>query len=57
MFDLLEISRADCNRHLTNSVGQRTNEAKKAAAEPARAFSKEFRSLTFSFLIILHIPF
>ncbi len=44
MFALFDISLADCSRHLTNSVGQRTREAKKAADEPARAFSNEFNS-------------
>ncbi len=34
---------------MTNSVGQRTNEAKKAAEEPASAFSKLFKSFV-SFL-------
>jgi hypothetical protein len=57
IFDLLEISRADCKRHLTSSVGQRTNEAKKAAAEPASAFSNELRLFVSCFLTILQIPF
>ncbi len=57
MLDLLDISRADCNRHLTSSVGHNTNEAKKAAAEPARAFSNEFKSLVLSFFDIFAMPF
>jgi hypothetical protein len=57
MFDLFEVSLADCKRHLTNSVGHRTNEAKKAADEPARAFSIVFKSSTFFFATILQIPF
>ena len=57
MFDLLDISLVDCKRHFTNSVGQSTNEAKNAAAEPARAFSNEFRSFISFFDVKLHIPF
>ena len=57
MFDLLDISLADCKRHFTNSVGQSTKEAKNAAAEPAKAFSNVLR-LFISFLDLkLQIPF
>lgn len=57
MLVLFEISLADCKRHLTSSVGQRTNDAKKAADEPAKAFSNELSSSIFSLNETLQIAF
>jgi hypothetical protein len=57
IFPLFVISLADCKRHLTNSVGQRTSEAKKAAEEPANAFSNELRLFVFSLSVSFCISF
>ena len=54
---LFDRSRADCNLHLTNSVGHNTREAKNAADDPESAFSKEFNSVIFFLFVKLHIAF
>lgn len=57
MFVLFDRSRADCNLHLTNSVGHNTREAKNAADEPDKAFSTELNSFMVLFDVKLHIAF
>ena len=57
MLVLFDRSRADWSLHLTSSVGHKTSEAKNAAEDPDKAFSKELSSLMLFFEVIVQIAF